>query len=244
MLGTAAGYGILTPGRYIQADSNFINGGDLGYGTLLNFGTTVVTGGTTNSPPPAQAITDLTTFMDYLDTLTYTPKGTQVGGDYTPDNYSFTGSSVNFSTNLTLNGEGIYVFKINITSGPPSSFAIFDNPLMTSTGVSNNNIYFYIVGSTNFSNSNPTVFNGNFISRTVINVNNDQGTVINGRFLSNSSNIRLDNTTINVPTAVCYLKNTKILSKNFKYCRIEDLKIGDIIMSFGQFITTTYIRFT
>ena len=50
MLRTAAGYGILTPGRYIQADSNFINGGDLGYGTLLNFGTTVVTGGTTNSP--------------------------------------------------------------------------------------------------------------------------------------------------------------------------------------------------
>ena len=174
--------------------------GDIGVspGTAIVLGATPCTvTGTINpgGPVAAQAHADASTAFTSLNAATCTvnePAVTDIGGQtLTPGVYCFP-SSAAITGNLTLSGNGVYIFKIGSTlvtaAGPGASNVILAN------GATANNV-FWAVGSS------ATLGTGSVLKGTVIaftSITTTTNAAVDGRLLAINGAVTLDTNNISV----------------------------------------------
>ena len=144
----------------------------------------------------------------------------------TPDVYSI-GTTLTINGTLILSGSETdqFIFKIGTTLTTNNNSVI-----QLSGGVKASNI-FWQIGSSGILGIS-SIFNGHILALTSITAN--YGAVINGSLLSTNGAIFLDTNTItDTDIIICYLKGTKILTKD-GYKNIEDMVLGDEVSIFGN----------
>lgn len=191
-LGSAIDYGILGATTTVTGET-YISGGSLGSGGAT--GTAVVSGSTDIANIAyATAFTDLGVAIIEAESQPADSTGpaSDLGGlTLTPGVYKFTGA-VNIGSNMTLNGNGVYIFQID------GALTTEANTIIQLTGGAQAcNIFFVANVSTIGANS---TFEGTIMSKSAITLGADS--VVNGRVLAQSEvTANAANTTINVPAA-------------------------------------------
>ena len=156
-----------------------------------------------------------------LSKATYATTNNQ---ELTPGIYSV-GSSLHIDGNLILNGDckSVFIFKIGSTleTLPLSTISL-------TGGVQPSNIFWCVGSSATLGTSSS--FNGYILANTSITANTSAS--IQGGLFAITGSVTLDTNLINNPV-VCYIKGTKILTI-CGYKNIEDIKVGDEIVTFGN----------
>lgn len=234
-LGTASTYAVLAATTVANTGPSILTG-DVGISpgnTITGFppGTYSGTLNTDNSVSII-AQSDLTTAYNACSSATTT--------------YILSGSTYN-TTNLEQLSAGVYSIGLGLTingtlilNGSSTDQFIFqigstltttvNSVIQLSGGVTASNIFWQVGSSAILGTS--SIFNGHILALTSITAN--YGAVINGSLLSTNDAIFLNtNTVTDTDTIVCYLKGTKILTKN-GYKNIEDMILGDEVSIFGN----------
>ena len=99
-----------------------------------------------------------------------------------PGVYTFTSSTVQLTGTLTLNGTGLYIFKIGSTFTTASNAAV-----ILTNGATACNVYWVPVTTATL--GGPTAFVGTILAGTVISQTGSAGTTVNGRLLSNTQTV-------------------------------------------------------
>jgi hypothetical protein len=195
-LGTAASFGVLG-GSTVTSTGNTVVNGDLGLwpgSSVTGFPPGIVNGTTyVNNGVAQQAQADLTTAYNNAagQSVDHTV-ATELGGqNLVPGVYHSTAGTFGITTMLTLNGPGVYIFKM-------------DSTLITGTGFSFNLIngasacdVFWQVGSSATLDGSGSTFDGTILALTAISV--DEGVTVDGRLLARNGAVTLINDTITVP---------------------------------------------
>jgi hypothetical protein len=179
---------------------------------------------------------DLANLITQINGLPYQAFPVISGSTYTltPGNYnnaptSFTGVTIVF------NGAGQYVIN------SASTLVFTSGVINLINGASASNIFWYAGSS--ITNANVITGTGGglpgiFVAAVSISLN--AATPVVGNLYARTGGITLFSNTINAQT-LCYLKGTKIFTPN-GYVAVEDLKVGDHVLSYGSIANNADIQ--
>lgn len=148
--------------------------------------------------------------------------------------YQYIGlSDLNFNAPTTFSGPGQIVIRTN----PTININFTPGFSMILSNISASNIYFYSSTQINDTAGAISLY-GIFTAGTLISLK--QSTIVTGNLYSKGV-VTLIGNTIN-PETICYLKGAKILTEN-GYTNVEDLKVGDNIVTKGSIINNKEVVF-
>ena len=196
-LGSISSYGVVSETLTNTVAGTTING-DVCYTT--GPATEPVISGATVTPCNSARETEQIQALSTLNTQACTSLGTNVvlSGTYTPGCYSSSGTmDITLSTNITLNGAGVYIFK----AGGALTTGANVNVVLTG-GASASDVYWVPVGGTTIGADN--AFVGNIFRGTAAGLSitlGDSSTLL-GRVIAFGSTVTTDTNTITVPTTL------------------------------------------
>lgn len=199
-LGTASAYGIIGATTTVTGETNV--SGSLGSGGAT--GTAVVSGDTDIANDAyTTAFTNLGTAITIADSLPADSAevGSDLGGlTLTPGVYKFTGD-VTIGSNLTLDGNGVYIFQID------GAFTTAANTQIQLSGGAQACDIFWVANVATIGAD--STMEGTVMSKSAVTVG--ANSLTNGRILAQSSvTANAANTTINVPTACADLPTPEV----------------------------------
>lgn len=240
------GYSVLAQSGITSAAITTINNGFYGNAGGTSQITGTYTGNATQNNDPANILSansQLTALVGVINAIT--DSGTP-----------YDGGSASFSPGVKYTSVGTIVpsgtLTFNATS-PNDQFFIVSGASLSITfvgavtfvlngGAQANNIFFLANSSGLIStDADGSTIQGNLISGTAVTIAGAR--TINGSVFAQGTNVTFAaNTTIN-GTNVCYLKGTRILSEKGYVC-IEDLKVGDNVVTKGKIINNESLELT
>lgn len=188
--------------------------------------------GTQNVANPAAVTAKADLLLAYNQCIAAATTTTLSATSYTTvNNQILTAGVYSVGTTLQINGTlilsgtsaSVFIFKIGSTLTTASSAVI-----SLIGGVQPSKIFWQVGSSATLGTS--TVFNGYILALTSITATTSAS--VQGGLLALNGAVTLDTNLINNPI-VCYVKGTKILT-NDGYKNIEDIKVDDEIVTFGE----------
>uniref|UniRef100_A0A6C0BAM8 Hedgehog/Intein (Hint) domain-containing protein n=1 Tax=viral metagenome TaxID=1070528 RepID=A0A6C0BAM8_9ZZZZ len=153
--------------------------------------------------------------------------------------YKYTGAgALVLNTAVTFKGPGQIAIYTDPAAVIPKNI-IFDTGFVaTRTSINREDIFWYTPVTIEDSGVNLRM-PGIYIAGTGITLTTS--TTLGGNLYSLANVILIDNTI--TPLTLCFLKGTKILTEN-GYVNVEDLKVGDTVVSYGSIIDNSDVQFS
>ncbi len=246
---------IAVAGTNLTIQASTLVEGDVGAGSAISISDPTVVHGTihtVNDTATQNAITDTTAVYNFLSALpaisdfTGFALGADAGApnpDLTslpPGVYSWAGSA-QVINNFTLNGAGIYIFKVADGGGIPGTFRVENgSKILLGSGATIENVYFVTESGIDVRASSSAL--GNFVTPGNITANPVGSLFMYGRLLSSAGAITIGRLEGRLPTAFCYTKGTGILTER-GYVPIEEISLDDRVVSKGLFGPNGKVQF-
>jgi len=232
------GYSVLAQTGITSAATTTINNGF--YGTPAGVGISGTFAGTaTRNDSTTSATTDLTALVGAINAVT--PVFAYPGG---PNTFS---PGIKYTAGGVISPSGILNFEAGgnpdaqffIVAGTGISFTGTSLTINLNDGAQAKNIFWLSNSSAITTDANIPTIQGNLIGGSSVTIAGLR--TINGSIFAQTGNVTFAaNTTVN-GSIICYLKGTKILTENGYVC-IEDLNIGDKVVSMGKIRDNAYLE--
>lgn len=247
VLGTRVTPFIAVAGTNLTIQASTLVEGDVGAGSSISITDPTVVHGTThtvNDTATQDAKTDIASVYTLLSGLPAISDftGFALGADagapnpdlrsLPPGVYSWSGAAQVINT-FTLNGAGIYIFKVADGAGIPGTFRVENgSKIQLGSGATIDNVYFVTQSGIDVRSSESAL--GNFITPGNITANPVGTLFMYGRLLSSAGSVTIGRLEGRLPTAFCYARDALILTER-GYVQIDQIQLTDRVISKGMF---------
>lgn len=256
VLGTRVTPFIACAGTNLNIQTSTLVEGDVGAGSSISITDPSVVHGTihtVNDVATQNALTDIASVYTLLSGLPAISDftGFALGADagapnpdlrsLPPGVYSWSGAA-QVINNFTLNGAGIYIFKVADGGGIPGTFRVENgSKILLSSGATIDNVYFVTQSGIDVRSSDSAL--GNFVTAGNITANPVGALFMYGRLLSSAGSVTIGRLEGRLPTAFCYAKGTGILTER-GYVAIDEIQKDDKVVTKGSFDASGKVIFS